>query len=121
MLFTIQKARSGANPEYPARTQPGKNIRERSNPRRPVFTREQNGLFIQRVIQYSQVNESNELHYHVLGLNESSTEDDMKKAYLYLALRLHPDKNNHSHVNEVVLMIIKAREILESHYVIMIK
>ena len=79
MVFTRQKARAGENPEYSAGTHPGTNISGGSNPRRPVFTREQNDLFIQRVLQYSQVNEINELHYHVLGLNESSTEDDMKK------------------------------------------
>ena len=79
MVFNRQKSRAGVNQESPARTNPGTNIREGRNPRRPVFTREQNDLFIQRVLQYSQVNEINELHYHVLGLNESSTEDDMKK------------------------------------------
>ena len=63
-----------------------KNIHEGSNPRRPVFTREQNSLFIQQVVQYSQENKSDELHYHVLGLNESSTEDDTKKDYRSLAL-----------------------------------
>ena len=53
-------------------------------------------------------------HYHVLGLNECSTEDDMKKVYCSLALQFHPDKNMHSQVTEVMRMIIKAKEILES-------
>ena len=65
MVFARQKARAGANPESPAITQPGTKIREGSNPRLPVFTREQNDLFIQRVIQYSQENESYEFNYHV--------------------------------------------------------
>ena len=47
MIFTREKERAGANPESPARTQPGKNIRERSNPRRSVFTLKKNDLFIQ--------------------------------------------------------------------------
>ena len=51
MVFNRQKARAGLNQESPARTQPVTNIREGSNPRRPAFTQEQNGLFIQRVIQ----------------------------------------------------------------------
>ena len=51
MVFTIQKARAGANPESTARTQPGTNIREVRTPRRTVFTWEQNELFIQRVLQ----------------------------------------------------------------------
>ena len=72
-MFTRQKARAGENPESPTRTQPVTNICEESNPRRKVFTREQNDLFIQQVLQYSQEEKSDELHYHVLGLNESST------------------------------------------------
>ena len=59
MLFTRQKAILGANPESPARTQPGTNICEVINPGRPVFTQEYNDLFIQQVLQYSQENESN--------------------------------------------------------------
>ena len=86
MLFTRQKPREGANKEYPARTLPGTNIREESNPRQTVFTQEHNYLFIQRVLQYYQEEKGNELNYHVLGLNESSTEDDMKKSYRSLDL-----------------------------------
>ena len=84
MVFTRQKSRAGANPEYPERTQSEKNIRQGRNPIWPVFTREHNNLFIQRVLEYSQENESNEFHYHVLGLNESSTEDDMKPIVTWL-------------------------------------
>ena len=51
MVFTRQKERAGANPESPAITHPGTNTREEKNPRRPVFTREQNDLFIQQVLQ----------------------------------------------------------------------
>ena len=51
MVFTRQKAKAGANPEYPARTQTGTNIREGINPIRTVFTQEQNDLFIQRFRQ----------------------------------------------------------------------
>ena len=54
MVFTRKQDILGVYPESPARTQPGTNIREVSNPRRTVFTREHNDLFIQRVIQYSQ-------------------------------------------------------------------
>ena len=54
------------------------------------------------------------MHYQVLGLNESSIEDDMKKACCSLALRFHPDKIKHSHVTEVMRMLIKAKENLES-------
>ena len=79
MVSTKQKARAGANPELLQKNQPGTNIRKVSNPRRTVFTPEQNDLFIQRVLRYSQFKKIGELHYHVLVLNESSTEDYMKK------------------------------------------
>ena len=93
IVLNRQKSRAGANPESPPRTQLGSNIRKVRNPSWTVFTRKQNEVFIQRVVQYSQEAEGDELHYHVLGLNESSTEDDMKKAYCYLARQFHPDKN----------------------------
>ena len=38
-------------------------------PRQTVFTREQNKLFTQRGLQYSQEEKGDELHYIVLGLN----------------------------------------------------
>ena len=37
----------------------------------------------------------------------------MEKAYCSMALRFHPDKNNHSHVSEVMKTINEAREELE--------
>ena len=54
------------------------------------------------------------MHYHVIGLNESSSEDDMKKAYRSLALRFHPEKNQHSQVSDVMKMIHNAKEDLEN-------
>ena len=50
------------------------------------------------------------MHYHVLGLNESSKEDDTKKAYITLACRFHPDKNKHSQFSDVMQMINEAKE-----------
>ena len=81
MEFTKKKGRAGANIESPTRTRPGTNICEVHNPIRTVFTREQNDLFIQQVLQYSQEEKGDEFHYHGIGLNESSTEDDMKSLY----------------------------------------
>ena len=80
MVFTKQKARAGANLEYPPRTQPETNIREVRNPSRTVFTQEKNELSVRKVFQYSRDLESEDLYYRVLGLNESSTEDDMKRS-----------------------------------------
>ena len=95
MVFTRQKTIVGANTESPTRTQTGTNTREVRTPRWTVFTREQNELFIQRVLQYSQEEKGDELHYIVLGLNESSTYNDKKKANCSLVLKFNPDKNQH--------------------------
>ena len=61
------------NPESPPRTQPETNIREVCTPSQAVFKKEQNELFIQQVVQYSQEKEGDDFHYHVIGLNESPT------------------------------------------------
>ena len=53
--------------------------------------------------------EGDELYYRVLGLNESSTEDDMKKAYRTLDRQFHPDKNIHSQISDVMQMINEAK------------
>ena len=50
------------------------------------------------------------MNFHVLGLNESSTYNDMKKAYRKLALQFHSDKNKHSQASAVMRMINKAKE-----------
>ena len=51
------------------------------------------------------------MHYHVIGLDETSTEDYMKKYYPKLALQSHPDKNKHSQASDVMLMINEAKDI----------
>ena len=79
MVFTRQKARAGGNPEYTPITHLGTNIREVRTTNRVVFTQEQTYLFVQQFVQYYQEKEDCELNYHVLGLNESSKEDEMKK------------------------------------------
>ena len=56
------------------------------------------------------------MHYHVLGLNESSTEDYMKKSYRKLARQFHPDKNKHSQFSDVMQMINKAKGKLEDTF-----
>ena len=78
MVFTRKKARAGANPESPPRIRPGTNIREVHTHIQIVFKKGKKKIFIQRVLQYSQEANGGELHYLVLGLNYSSTEDDMK-------------------------------------------
>ena len=79
----------------------------------PVGQFQQNELFSQQIVQYSQGNEDDDFHYHLLGLDESSTEDDMKKIYHKLSLKFHSDKNNHSQASAVMRMINEAKEELE--------
>ena len=47
-------------------------------PGREVFAPEQNKLFAQHVFQDAQGLEGEVLYYHILGLNDSATEDDLK-------------------------------------------
>ena len=78
IVFTRQEARTGDNPESPQRIKHGIKIREVPTTSRKVFTTEQNELFIQRVVQDAQGLEGEVLYYHILGLNESATENDLK-------------------------------------------
>ena len=84
MVFTKQKARADANPESLPRTHQEINLREVLTPSQTVFTQDQNVFFVQQVVQDDQGLEGEVLHYHVLGLNEYSTEDDLKKLFRIL-------------------------------------
>ena len=57
--------------------------------------------------------DSEVLHYHVLNLNESSIEDDLKNGYRKLSLQYHPDKNKHPHNSADFGMINKSKQGLE--------
>ena len=67
-----------ANPESPPITQYEINIREVQTPSRTVFTQEHNESFVQNVVQDNQGLEGGVLYYHILGFNESETENDLK-------------------------------------------
>ena len=54
--------------------------------------------------------EGDEFHYHVLDLNESSTDDYMKKAYHPLTFQFQSDKNQYSQFSDVMQMMNKAQE-----------
>ena len=60
MVFTMQKARAGSNPESPQKTQPETNIREVRTPSWTFFKQEQNELSVQQVVKYYQEKEVND-------------------------------------------------------------
>ena len=62
------------------------NAKADANPSKPVFSKEQNDLLIQKVDAYSLHATGEKLNLFVLGLNESSAEADMKTAYRSMAL-----------------------------------
>ena len=78
MVYTRKKARADSNPQSPPLFQHEINIREVPSPSRKAFTQEHNELFVQRIVQDAQVLEGGVLYYYILGLDESSTEDDLK-------------------------------------------
>jgi len=53
-------------------------------------------------------------YYHVLGLSEAATEDEIRKAYRRLALKYHPDKNKDQGAEEIFKDISEAYEILSN-------
>ena len=69
------------------------NAKSDANRSKPVFSKEQNDLLIQKVHEYSLHATGEKLNLFFLGLNESSTEADMKTACCSMALRFHPDNN----------------------------
>ena len=86
------------------------NAKEDSNPRNPVFSKEQNDLKSQQVHEYSlHVTVQYSLNKFVLGLNESSTEADMKTAYRSMALIFHPDKNIGLETSKMTVMTNEAK------------
>lgn len=53
------------------------------------------------------VSSGNDL-YAILGLKKSASDDEIKKAYRKLALKLHPDKNQAAHADEAFKAVSKA-------------
>jgi DnaJ-class molecular chaperone len=51
-------------------------------------------------------------HYAVLGVGASATAAEVKKAYLKLALKYHPDKNKEPGAEERFKRVVEAKEVL---------
>ena len=110
MVFIRKKSIAGENTESPPRTHPSSNIRKLRTPSRTVFTQKYNELFIEKFLQCSQDVAGDELHFFVLGLNESSTEEYMKKYYCSLARRFHSNKNQHLNCTDLMQVIKQDKE-----------
>ena len=66
------------------------NAKAVANPSKTVFSKEQNDLFIQKVQEYYLYAKGEILNIFVLGLNESSTEEDMEKSLLFHVSSISP-------------------------------
>ena len=51
-------------------------------------------------------------YFQILGLNENASQDEIKKQYRKLAMRLHPDRNPSPKAKEEFLLLTEAYEIL---------
>ena len=78
MVYIRQKSRADANHESTPRIKHEIDTHKLPTPSRTVFTQEQNELFVQQVFQESQGLEGEVLYYHILGLNEYATENNLK-------------------------------------------
>ena len=64
--------------------------------------------------EYSLYAKSDIFNLFVLGLNEFSTEEDIKKAYRSMSLQFHSDKNIHEDASKMIGMINEAKEGLKN-------
>lgn len=53
-------------------------------------------------------------HYHVLGLPQSASGDEIKKAFRRLSLKYHPDKTSNKEFHELFITVSNAYEVLSN-------
>ena len=51
-------------------------------------------------------------HYAILGIESNASAAEVKKAYLKLALKFHPDKNQSAGAEERFKKVVQAKEVL---------
>ena len=91
------------------------NATAEANPSVTKFSKEQNDLKMKGVQEFAANNAVGqyELYLHVLGLNYSSTEAEMIKAYRSMNCRFHPDSNFGFDTSEIMKMINTAKDGLQ--------
>mmetsp|Transcript_27771 Transcript_27771/g.38377 ORF Transcript_27771/g.38377 Transcript_27771/m.38377 type:complete len:369 (-) Transcript_27771:497-1603(-) len=105
--FTSTNSRTSANHSAGA-SAPNGTTRTTSQPHQPGS----GGSGEQRSAVQNILRTSN--YYDVLGIPKNASDDDIKKAYRKLALKLHPDKNKAPNADEAFKKVSKAFDCLSN-------
>ena len=91
------------------------NATAEANPSVTKFSKEQNELKIKEVREFAASTATGQYHLnlHVLGLNYSSSFEEIIKVYRSMARRFHPDNNYGFDTTEMITMINTDKEGLQ--------
>mmetsp|Transcript_17393 Transcript_17393/g.20872 ORF Transcript_17393/g.20872 Transcript_17393/m.20872 type:complete len:360 (-) Transcript_17393:398-1477(-) len=115
----IQAARSGdrsraSGPQASPRTPAGSSNTTRQRPRNDQAEETRPDLSTpEQRSQVSKILSTND-YYEIFGVTKNAGEDEIKKAYRKLALKLHPDKNKAPRAEEAFKKVSKAFECLSN-------